>query len=212
MESETSFGSSVIYPQTHFGLIQGVLLNHGLVVSDLNFNRVRRAAYQEARRRRTLRELPLEGGGKPSTFNVLFCRDLTAERNGSLYYEKLPPSPRVDQILKLMAIYELHGLNDIAVDTAVTFSNELGQRLDVERAIDLLCGQGSLPSAQHDTSASSAMAGSIDRQIDLSREHVLAIERERAALMDQISRLHASTSWRLTAPLRAVMQALRRSG
>jgi hypothetical protein len=41
--------------------------------------------------------------------------------------------------LKLMAIYELYGLNDIAVDIAVTFPSELSQRLDVERAIDMLC-------------------------------------------------------------------------
>jgi hypothetical protein len=56
-----------------------------------------------------------------------------------VFYEKIPPAPRLDQILKLMATYELYGLNDIAVDIAVTFANELGPRLDVERAIDLLC-------------------------------------------------------------------------
>lgn len=108
-------------------------------MSDLNFNRVRRENHQKARKLRGLPELPLEGAGKPATFNVLFWRDLVAEISGSVYYEKLPPSPRVDQILKLMVIYELHGLSDIAVDSAMTFSNELGQRLDVERAIDLLC-------------------------------------------------------------------------
>jgi FkbM family methyltransferase len=211
VESETSFGTSVIYPETHLGLIQGVLLKHGLVVVDLNFNRVRRAAYQEARRRRSLPALPLEGAGKPATFNVLFCRDLAAERNGSLYYEKLPLPPGIDQILKVMAIYELHGLNDIAVDTAVMFANELGQRLDVERAIDLLCAQGDLPRAQDAASPSGGMPGSIERQIDLSREHVLALESERAALKDQINRLHASTSWRITAPLRTIKTALKRS-
>ena len=93
---------------------------------------MRRAAYQKARKPRGLPELSVVGAGKPATFNVLFCRD-PAELDGSVYYEKPPPSPRVDQILKLMAIYELHGLNDIAVDIAVTFSNVLEQRLDVER-------------------------------------------------------------------------------
>lgn len=276
VESETSFGTSVIYPQTHFGLIQNVLLKHGLVVSDLNFNRVRRAAYQEARRRRALPALPVEGAGNPATFNVLFCRDFAGERNGSHYYEKPPLPPRVDQVLKLMAIYELHGLNDVAVDTAMAFSSELGQRLDVERVIDLLCEQGDVSrdgsikrqiealqeqvlalqcgidasrqqvlalegeqaalvdqnnklEREIDASRQQVVAlkgeqaalvdqngklereiGKLEREIDASRQQVLALEGERAALADQIGELHASTSWRLTAPLRAVMETLRR--
>ena len=138
VESETNFSTSPVYPDTHFGLIQDVMLQNGMFVFDINFNRVPRAAYQEARNRRNLPQLPSEGTGKPATLNVLFCRDLTAERDGSLYYAKVPPPPSVDQILKAMAIYELHGLSDIAVDTAVKFSPELGRRVDVERAVDLL--------------------------------------------------------------------------
>ena len=38
----------------------------------------------------------------------------------------------------MMIIYELHGLNDIAVDTAARFRAELSPRLDVDRAIQLL--------------------------------------------------------------------------
>src|SRR5262249_37127798 len=138
VETETSFATSVVYPEAAFGLIQALLIKHGLVMSDLNFNRVRRENYQKARKLRGLPELPVVGAGKPATFNVLFCRDLVAELNGSVFYENLPPSPGVDQILKLIVIYEVHCMNDIAVDIAMTFSNELGQRLDVERAIDLL--------------------------------------------------------------------------
>lgn len=211
VESETSFDTSIFYPQTHFSLINGVLLKHGLTVVDLNFNRVRRSAYQEARRHRDLPELPIEGGGRPATLNVLFCRDLAAERNGSFFYEQPPPPPRVDQILKMLAIYELHGLNDIAVDIAVTYANELGQRLDVERVIDLLCREVDLPSARQHASPSSETANSIEARIEMSREHILALENERAALADQIRRLHASTSWRLTKPLRAIAETLKRS-
>ena len=53
---------------------------------------------------------------------------MTAERDGSLYYARWLAPPTVDQILKTMSIYELHGLNDIAVDTAVIFSDELQAR------------------------------------------------------------------------------------
>ena len=119
------------------------MLKHGLLVADLNFNRVRRAAYQDARKRRTLPEFPLEGAGRPATLNVLFCRDPTVERRGRFGYKGAPspPAPSIDQVLKVIAIYELHGLVDIATDIAVMFSPELGQRVDVEKIIDLLCDQ-----------------------------------------------------------------------
>jgi chromatin segregation and condensation protein Rec8/ScpA/Scc1 (kleisin family) len=37
-----------------------------------------------------------------------------------------------------MIIYELHGLNDIALDTAEYYTDQLGSRFDVEEAIRLL--------------------------------------------------------------------------
>ena len=179
IECETNFRTSIIYPESHFGLIHGTVLRYGLVLFDLNCNRIPRAAYQAARRRRNLPALPPEGCGMPATFNVLFCRELAAERDDSLYYSRMPSPPSVDQILKTMAIYELHGFNDIALQTALTFTKELGQRIDVERAIDLLC-----------------------RQTDLAVEPA-------AQVLKQVC---ASTSWRITAPLRALGNAFRRTG
>jgi len=173
VEAETNFSTSETYPNTHFGLIQDVLLQHGMFVFDLNFNRVPWAAYQEARSLRNLPPLPSDGTGKPATFNVLFCRDVTAERDGSLYYPKLPPRPSVDQILKTMSIYELHGLNDIAVATAIRSSSELGQRLDVERAVDLLCRRSNFVPIE-------------DKE---AREHILVLGQERATLREQITNL-----------------------
>jgi hypothetical protein len=80
------------------------LHQRGLTLVDINFNRVRSAAYLEARRRRALPDLPVEGAGRPATVNVLFCRQSPAGLN-------------IDRLLKLIAIYELHGLNDIATAT-----------------------------------------------------------------------------------------------
>ena len=58
----------------------------------------------------------------PATFNVLFLpASYRPERDDSLYYSRMPPPPSVDQILKAMAIYELHGFNDIALETALSF-------------------------------------------------------------------------------------------
>jgi hypothetical protein len=49
-----------------------------------------------------------------------------------------PRIPSLDEIIKIMIIYELHGLNDIAFDTATRFSSELRLWLDIERAKRLL--------------------------------------------------------------------------
>jgi len=213
VETETNFSSSPIYPNTHFGLIQDVLLQHGMFVFDINFNRVPRAAYHQARRRRGLPPMPSEGTGKPSTLNVLFCRDLTAERDGSLYYAKLPPPPSIDQILKAISIYELHGLNDIAIDTAVKFANELGPRVDAERAVDLLsCATGHMqldaPPAAPENIVSDA------RQIiqaALVEGRSSKLERDHAGLRQQIAAIHNSTSWRITAPLRSIVDRFRQA-
>ena len=179
VECETSFATSVVYPATHFGLIHGLLLHHGLVAFDLSCDRFPRAAYHAARAKRSLPALPPQGSGKPAAFEVLFCRDVVCERNDSLFFATPPPRASVDQLLKMMVIYESHGYSDIAVDTAVAFAAELGQRIDVERAIDLLC-----------------------RQTDLAVEPVAQV----------LKQVYASTSWRITAPLRALGKALRRSG
>jgi hypothetical protein len=44
----------------------------------------------------------------------------------------------VDQLIKMMIIYELHGLSDIALDTAERFADRLAERLDVDKAVNLL--------------------------------------------------------------------------
>lgn len=136
---ETSFVISNVPPQTRFAVVHGLLMQHRLMVSDLNFNRIRRDNYLKARKRRGLPDLPVEGAGKPATFNVLFCRDPVAEADAAAALGKLAPPAGVDQILKLMAIFELYGLNDVAVDLALAHRQELGRRLDVDRAISLLC-------------------------------------------------------------------------
>jgi FkbM family methyltransferase len=139
VEIESNFNVSPSYPKTHFATIQELLLRRHLLVFDINFNRRPRAAFQEALARRNFAVAPdLEGIGKPATLNVLFCRDLVDEVDFPLKYQTAPEPIGIDQLLKMSIIYELHGLNDIAIDTISRFRDLLAPRIDIEKAIDLL--------------------------------------------------------------------------
>jgi hypothetical protein len=108
-------------------------------VVDLNFNRIPRATFQHALERAGLAPvLDQQSVGRVSTLNVLFCRDFTEEADHPDHFTA-PPSPFTpDQILKLMIVYELHGLNDVALDTAARFRDRIEMRLDVDEAMRLL--------------------------------------------------------------------------
>jgi FkbM family methyltransferase len=179
VEAETNFSASEARPESPFAVAQKLLLRDRLILADLNFDRIPRASYHEACR---LRGQPGLGDacGKPTIFNVLFCRDLAAERDSSRTESR--PNPSVDQVLKSVVIYELFGLNDIAVDTIVKYSAALSSRVDIDRAVDLLCQQDAMP-----------------------------LPSDTKALRQLIQSIYASKSWRMTAPLRAVSNALKRS-
>src|SRR5262245_40782194 len=139
MEVETNFNSSPEYPTSHFGMVQDLVRPHGLLVFDLNFNRVPRASFQHALERAGLRSIAdQQTVGRISTMNVLLCRDFTEEADHPENFAT-PPTPfTFDQVTKLMIVYELHGLNDVAVDTAERFRDRLRSRVDVDEAIRLL--------------------------------------------------------------------------
>jgi FkbM family methyltransferase len=143
IESETSFNTSIHYPGTQIGDLQDAVLKHGFLLFDLSFNRVARATFQTARQSLGLPPLVNDEIGRPATFNVLYCRDLIAEAAGTQFHNPVRPRLSVDQILKAMIVYELHGLNDIAFDTSIVFAEVLRTRLDVEKARrHLLTGGG----------------------------------------------------------------------
>jgi FkbM family methyltransferase len=134
VEVETNFETSIDYPKSHFSAIYDLLLGPGLKLFDLNFDRKLQPTYAQMERPAS----SVAGAGIPSTFNMLFARDLIAERDGKQYYERPPTEPTVDQILKMMVICELFGLSDVAVELAQLFSKRLKPRMDVEQAIELL--------------------------------------------------------------------------
>jgi FkbM family methyltransferase len=188
VEVESNFNLSPSYPKSHFAAVHELLVERHLLVFDISFNRVPRASFQQALVRKGLPPIRDPWSvGKPATLNVLFCRDLIDEADHSENYAAAPALASVDQLIKMMIVYELHGLNDIAVDTAVRFRNVLAPRLDVERAIDLLAD----PFCRTPGGAKGSTQGEI---ADL-RRRIDAVER--------------SVSWRVTAPLRRVRGLLR---
>ncbi|HKA80042.1 MAG TPA: FkbM family methyltransferase [Xanthobacteraceae bacterium] len=178
VETETNFSISPEYPRGHFGTIAEITLDHHLLFFDLGFNRIPRASFQRALARRNV---GLDMGsnmlGRPTTFNVLFCRDLVDEADHSNHYATPAPPVNVDQMIKTMIVCELYGLSDIALDVAERFADVLGHRLDVDHAVGLLAD----PQCREP-----------DQIFELTR------------LQRRIRDLEASTSWRVTAPLRAL--------
>ena len=182
VETETNFGVSDAYPKSHFGTLAEILLEHHLLVFDLAFNRIPRASFRRALESNGVKTDSQHGGfGKPAMVNVLFCRDLIDETDAPSKYHTPCKPFTLDQLIKMMIIYELHGLNDIAVDTAERFAELLGSRFDVERGIRLLANPDCRP------------GGAGHEEL---RKHIYDIEH--------------STSWRVTAPLRAAREMLRR--
>jgi FkbM family methyltransferase len=181
VETETNFSASPTYPNGHFATLHQIMLKHHLVVFDLAFNRVPRESYQQALARKGVPMVADQSSiGRISTVNALFLRDLIDEADRPHHYLTPPPPVTIDKLLKTMIIYELHGLNDMALDSAERFRGRLGERLDVDRAIELL--------ADRSCRGGSLSDGYLPSDVD--------------ALKQRVRELEGSSSWRITAPLR----------
>jgi FkbM family methyltransferase len=173
MHTETNFNISSHYPKSHFVTMAEFALDNHLLVFDVAFDRIPRASFQKALIRKGLEPIVSHDEiGKPTTVDVLFCRDLIDEVDQQDNYATACRPPTIDQIIKTMIICELHCLNDIALDMAERFAERLAARLDVDRAIWLLADPDMRPNEYK-------------RQI---KRLICAYEQ--------------STSWRITAPLR----------
>jgi FkbM family methyltransferase len=138
-EAETSFGVSCVYPNTHFGTLLDIALTHHQRLFDVGFNRMPRASFQRVVRRENRAPIADQFTvGSPATVNVLFCRDLIEEVEVPSNYASHPPPLDIDGIIKQIIVYELYGLNDVAVDTVERLTDRIGARIDVEKAVRLL--------------------------------------------------------------------------
>lgn len=203
VETETNFGISPGYPKSHFVTIHEMLLRHRLLVFDLNFNRIPRAAFQTALQRKGYSPITdQESVGKPATVNVLFCRDVIAEADQPQNYVTGSSAPAgINSLIKAMVIYELHGLSDIALDTAERFRDQLGTRLDVSKAVMLLADPDCRPPAYTTVVARLAHTQRQLAELETGRQRVVECE-------ERLRQFERSTSWRITAPLRAIRRRL----
>ncbi|HTI86306.1 MAG TPA: FkbM family methyltransferase [Alphaproteobacteria bacterium] len=129
LESETSFGVSVLHPQSHFYAVHDPLVKAGLTVFDLAFSRTPRPVFARI-------GLSPPGIMRPNTFNMLFCRDFAYDRSHAVPWDV--EIPTIDQIIKLAMIFEAYDMRDCAYDTLVTFADVLDMALPPHRAQQLL--------------------------------------------------------------------------
>jgi FkbM family methyltransferase len=173
LQTETNFSVSPAYPKSHFGTLAELALENHLLVFDVAFNRIPRASYQRALIQKGLEPISEQDIlGRPATVDVLFSRDLIDEVDHPDNYQSPCRPFSVNELIKSIVIFELHALNDVALDTAKRFAERLGAHLDVDRAVHLLADPDCMTNDY------------------------------RKQLRAQIRAFELSSSWRITAPLR----------
>jgi hypothetical protein len=196
---ETAFTVSPTYPRSHFVAISDILTAHRLLVFDLNLMRTARPSYVAAKARHPwpaldpMKDVPDLDVGAPRTIDALFCRDFVSEQVTPTLFATVPGAvtePTTDKIIKSMINFELHGLMDCAVELAEHFRPLLSHRLDVDTAVEKLMHR---PPYSRNT-------------LDV-RERLRMIG-ELRAMNQHIYDMEHSTSWRITAPLRAAKEML----
>lgn len=205
VETESNFNISPIYPKSHFTALSDILVEQGLILEDIGFNRVLRATFIQALQQSGAASGPLAELGRPATLNLLFCRDPIEEADHPQSYATLPKSLNLDQIIKTAMIYELYGLNDIALDIVRRFTEALGSRIDVDEAVHLL--------AKVDRRRVSYLgAMPANTAVDVpALQKLLREEAQRLSAAEwQLEAIRRSSSWRLTAPLRGTKNFMRR--
>ncbi len=204
---ETAFTVSPQYPRSHFVAISDILTAHRLQVFDLALMRTARPSYVAAKARHPwpdldpMKDTPDLYAGAPGTIDALFCRDFVAEQVTPTHFATVPGAvtePTTDKIIKSMINFELHGLMDCAVELAEHFRSLLSHRLDVDTAIAQLMHRP--PNARNtaDVRECLRMIGELRRPVRPGHE----------AMRKHIYDMEHSTSWRITAPLRAAKEML----
>jgi FkbM family methyltransferase len=196
---ETAFTVSPQYPRSHFVAVSDILTAHRLLVFDLALMRTARPSYVAAKARHPwpaldpMNDAPDLYMGAPGTVDALFCRDFVSEQVTSTHFATVPGAvtePTTDKIIKSMINFELHGLMDCAVELAEHFRPLLSHRLHVDTAIAKLMHRPPYARNTVDVRECLRMIG----ELRAMHQHIYDMEH--------------STSWRITAPLRAAKEML----
>ena len=183
---ETNFGLSPVYPRTPFAEINELLVQHRLLVFDLNAVRTPRPGYAAARAARPwpaadpMTDIPDLDVGQPGTFDFVFCRDFVRENTNPDNYglSDNPPTPAADKLIKSMIIFELHGLMDCAVEIAEHFRPVLAERLDVDLAIRHLLRRPPQTRNTAEVTSALAMIWAVRQQVHEWQARVYGLQSE----------------------------------
>jgi hypothetical protein len=216
--SESGFNPMPMFPCGHLQAINELLAEHRLVVRDINVVRVARESYRRARAATPLPEpdpmadVPDLDVGPPEVLDVVFCRDFVAERATPDRYrfQGVPEGPpTVDQLIKAMVNFELHGLMDCAFEILTAFRRELEGRLDVGKAADLLLMKPPHPRNTTDMVNCLKMVATLRTQVLAQEQRIAELE---AGARDAQNRLAAfDTASGLTRALIGRLRGRRRN-
>jgi len=227
VSTEATFNLSPHYPYSHFHAVNQVLAEHKLRVFDVNMVRAPRPLYASALQQQpwpepnSLSDVPHLDVGAPGTLDVVFCKDFTAHIDDLAASTLRPFStdrPRVDQLIKAMINFELHGLMDCAFEIAIRFREHLQERMDVDRAAKLLLTRA--PHARNTADVVNCLsmiaklrervrADALTNEGLIAKNNKMADELRQlvqtlAETKEQLRNVYNSTSWRVTAPLRKI--------
>jgi hypothetical protein len=171
-------------------------------------------------------DVPRLDVGAPGTLDVVFCRDFINEELHPAQYcfdAAAAEPPHVDRLIKAMINFELHGLMDCAFDLGVHFRDRLGERFDVDEALNLLLLPPPHARNTADVTNCLAMVAALRSSLLAANESALRDASriaEFARLLDDrdllltqrdgeleaahttLDAVYNSRSWRVTAPLR----------
>lgn len=159
--------------------------------------------------------------GRPFQGDAIYLRDLAAPE-----YREWAETSAPAKLAKLAALFSLAGLPDCAAEILVAFREPIGASLDVDKGLEMLIRQ-CFPSGEevptykeylqqfaadsrrfYPGQPVAAQTPASDGASDGNGNEVRRLQEELARARMELASLRGSTSWRLTAPLRAAVQSL----
>jgi hypothetical protein len=111
------------------------------------------------------------------------------------------------RLLKLAALFEIYSLSDCAAEIILGNRDELGRLVDCDRLLDLLATTIAGHTTTFKDYKERYFSATISETTPTSSADISADPEQ---LREQLAQVYASTSWRITKPLRSLKLALRR--